>query len=327
VNTNGAGPGPSSHGNAISDKKVRRAFTRRTDKLWRRLRKDHSQVLRNCSASSIHDLRVTTRRLQTLVDVASISTPNRRAAKLRKRLRRLRHILGRRRDLDVSLDKLKQRAGKTASARRRRILRALIRMMTPEVKQVTQEMHRATKKTDIKKLGRLTYKTIGRGHIKDLSVGVVDAAIQQAERKWVESIDTAKARKDPADFHDVRIKTKTLRYMIELRSHLVENSDSEAATEWLKVVQDDLGDWHDEMEVSRRVTALLSKDLEYQANDAATALIQSLRDRAKAYTQFSTELVMSLRDTWTKLKNAAPPFAEAARQPRLGNNLRSAGRA
>ena len=115
--------------------------------------------------------------------------------------------------------------------------------------------------------------------------------MRQAEQRWLAAINTAKLRKDAAAYHDVRIKTKTLRYMIESVSRFVELPGAEETTEWLKIIQDELGEWHDEIELTRRVTALLSKDADYQADDAVAALIKSLRDRAQANTHFVSEVV------------------------------------
>ena len=149
--------------------------------------------------------------------------------KLRKRLKWLRHTLGRRRDVDMILGKLKERAANTASARRRRILRAVIRQMTPEAKQITRKMYRATTKAGLKKLRRMTDKALGGRGFNAPSLEVLDAAIWQAEQRWLAAINTAKLRKDAAGYHDVRIKTKTLRYMIETVSRFVELPGAEAA--------------------------------------------------------------------------------------------------
>ena len=144
TSVNGTRPKLSLRTMDVSDKKLRRAFTRRVHKVSRRLREEYKRVLRSGSAGAIHDLRVATRRLQTLVDLAALSKPSKCAAKLRKRLKSLRHTLGKRRDVDMILGKLRERAANTVSARRRRILRAVIRQMTPEAKQITRKMYRAT---------------------------------------------------------------------------------------------------------------------------------------------------------------------------------------
>jgi CHAD domain-containing protein len=314
TSVNGTRPKLSLRTMDVSDKKLRRAFTRRVHKVSRRLREQYGRVLSSGSASAIHDLRVATRRLQTLVDLAALSKPSKPAARLRKRLKSLRHTLGRRRDVDMILGKLRERAANTASARRRRILRAVIWQMTPEAKQITRKMYRAATKAGLKKLRRMTNKALGGRGFKAPSLEVLDTAIRQAEQRWLAAINTAKLRKDAAGYHDVRIKTKTLRYMIETVSRLVELPGAESTIEWLKAIQDELGEWHDEIELTRRVTALLSEDADYQANDAATALIKSLRDRAQANTHFVSELVMSLRDSWVRRKAAASPSMDSARQ-------------
>ena len=160
----------------------------------------------------------------------------------------------------------------------------------------------------------MTKNVIGGQRLKALSVEVLNTAMRKAEQRWLAAINTAKLRKDAAAYHDVRIKTKTLRYMIESVSRFVELPGAEETTEWLKIIQDELGEWHDEIELTRRVTALLSEDADYQADDAVAALIKSLRDRAQANTHFVSEVVMSLRDSWLRRKAAASSSENAARQ-------------
>ena len=138
--------------------------------------------------------------------------------------------------------------------------------------------------------------------------------MRQAEQKWFGAINTAKQRKDPAAYHDVRIKTKTLCYTIESVSRFAEIPEAEATTEWLKTIQDELGEWHDEIELTRRVTLLLAENVDFQANDTASALIKSLRDRAQSNTEYVSRVVTSLRDAWVKRKAAAVSSLDAARQ-------------
>jgi CHAD domain-containing protein len=315
MSVNGTRPRLSPHPTDVSDGNLQRAFARRARKVSRRLREEYRQVLRTRSATAIHDLRVATRRMQTLVDLAALSNPSKRAAKIRKRLKLLRHTLGSRRDLDIILGKLRERAANTASTRRRRTLHWVIQQMTPEARQITRRMRRATKKTGITKLRRLIKKTVGdRRSLETLSAEALNAAMRQAEQKWLGAINTAKLRKDPAAYHDVRIKTKTLRYTIESVSRFVEVQRAEAMAEWLKTIQDELGEWHDEIELTRRVTSLLAENVDFQANDTATALIKSLRDRAQSNTEYVSRVVKSLRGEWGRRKAASVASMDAARQ-------------
>jgi CHAD domain-containing protein len=301
-------PNCAAHRNVVSQPELQRAFTRRAHKLWRRLHEDHRRVLQSCSENAIHDLRVATRRLQSMVELAAFSRPNKPGAKLRKRLKRLRHTLGRRRDVDVILGKLKERVSNTASAQRRRVLRSVIQQISSEARQITKEMYRETEKTGIKNIKHLAYNAADGEHLKDLSVGGADRAIRQAEQKWFAAIVRAKARRDPTIYHDVRIKAKSLRYTIESVSHITDVPGADATTEWLKTVQDELGEWHDEVELTRRVTEVLSR-ADYPADHAAVGLIRSLTDRAEASTGFASKLIMSLRDSWIRRKNVVLPFS------------------
>lgn len=129
------------------------------------------------------------------------------------------------------LAKLRERARNTASARRRRVLRSVIRQLTPEAKRISKKMYRATRKTGIKKLRWLIDKALCGRRLNSLSVGVLNSPMRQAEQKWLATINTAKLRKDTAAYHDVRIKTKTLRYMIESVSRFVEVPGAEATAD------------------------------------------------------------------------------------------------
>ena len=86
TSVNGARPKLSLRAMDVSDSNLRRAFWRQVRKVSRRLREEYRRVLRSGSATAIHDLRVATRRLQTLVDLASLEAQQarRKAAKTTK---------------------------------------------------------------------------------------------------------------------------------------------------------------------------------------------------------------------------------------------------
>ena len=50
--------------------------------------------------------------------------------------------------------------------------------------------------------------------------------------------------------------------MMESVSRFVAVPGAEATAEWLKTIQDELGEWHDEIELTRRVTQFFP---DYQA--------------------------------------------------------------
>src|SRR5205807_8262189 len=101
ASANGGKPNAPSRAENINRKTLQRAFARRVHKRWRQLRDAGKDLRQSYSPNAIHDLRVATRRLQALLDFAVRTAPSKPCAKLRKRLKRLRHALGNRRNIDV----------------------------------------------------------------------------------------------------------------------------------------------------------------------------------------------------------------------------------
>jgi CHAD domain-containing protein len=150
-----------------SDKDLQTVFWRRAKKLWRRLSESRKRVLREADADSIHDLRVATRRIQTRIDVSSLPQRSKSSVKLRKRIKRLRHAAGGRRDVDVMLDKLRAETRGSATARRRRVLRSLTRSLAPGSKRQSQQVRRKIKKIGGGKLRRLCHRSLLSRHSKE----------------------------------------------------------------------------------------------------------------------------------------------------------------
>ncbi len=283
-----------------SDKDLQAGLRRRAKKLWRRLAQARAQVLEDAGTDAIHDLRVATRRLQTLIDVSARRGPSASGAKLRKREKRLRHALGARRDLDVMREKLRGRIRDSASAHRRQLLRWTMRQLAPEARVQSDRMRREIKKIGSRKLHRLVRRALMSANVKRLSLGNLAEAIEQAERKWITTLTDAAAREDSAGYHDVRIKAKTLRYTVELAARFIEIPNADVIVEWLKGIQDELGDWHDEVEECRRVTEILSRAADTQSDPAATALIQMLRGRTDAHTRYVRDRLRTLQAAISK---------------------------
>lgn len=77
----------------LRDMELEKGFKRRACKLYRRLCKQRRQVLRRPEADTIHDLRITTRRFQALIDPSTVSNPTKKAVRVRKRVKQIRHAL------------------------------------------------------------------------------------------------------------------------------------------------------------------------------------------------------------------------------------------
>jgi CHAD domain-containing protein len=75
--------------------------------------------------------------------------------------------------------------------------------------------------------------------------------------QWRQALSCACNGWEPANIHAFRIRTKQLRYRIELARDLGE-SDAHAALAFLKSLQDELGCWHDHAELFRLTAEALA---------------------------------------------------------------------
>jgi CHAD domain-containing protein len=272
---------------------LNRRFTRLERKYLERIRKGPRQIVRNASPEAIHDLRVATRRLQSLLDVAVLRRENKSAAKLRKRLKRLRRVVGEKRDIDVIIGRIRRRIRDTSSKRRRSLWLAVHRFMTSEGERAAKQVRREMKRTRVDRL-----ETKIKGVIRDQlhkapPWSVLGQGLNETKHKWDFAIGVAE-RSGPQAYHPVRIKTKSLRYFLELVSQLFKADGFAEIIEWLKGMQDELGEWHDDVEFCRWITMILSKDATVQADHTATALIEALRGRTEADTEYTGKLIRSM---------------------------------
>src|SRR4029077_4864841 len=96
--------------------------------------------------------------------------------------------------------------------------------------------------------------------------------------EWRRALSRACESFDPLEVHAFRIRTKQLRYRIELARDLGER-DAGPALDFLKSVQDVLGSWHDHVELLR-LTAEALADSEFLLKHARlVALLLRKSDR------------------------------------------------
>jgi CHAD domain-containing protein len=96
-----------------------------------------------------------------------------------------------------------------------------------------------------------------------------------------EGLSRASGSLEAADLHAFRIQTKRLRYRTELAADLGDG-EAEAALASLKILQDELGRWHDQTELAKLAAEALS-DPEFliqHPRSAATILRKMDRDHA-----------------------------------------------
>jgi CHAD domain-containing protein len=125
-----------------------------------------------------------------------------------------------------------------------------------------REMRRARRKLANPNLFTLAHRT--QKFLDELPEGereeagkVLASSVADGHTRWRQDLSRACNGWDPASIHAFRIRTKQLRYRIELARDLGE-SDAHAALAFLKSLQDELGCWHDHAELFRLTTEALA---------------------------------------------------------------------
>jgi CHAD domain-containing protein len=227
-----------------------------------RLRKFMSllpKVLAEDSVEAVHDLRVWSRRLQQVVSTLSTDPLTSETPTIVRALRRARRALGGWRDCDVLIDLLERKARRVRNPEEKKAY-AMIRDLA--LSKRDRGIRRARRKLANRKLFTLGHRAEkfleelagGEGHD---AAAVMASSAAQGYAEWRRALSRACESFDPLEVHAFRIRTKQLRYRIELVRDLGE-SDAEPALNFLKSLQDVLGAWHDQIELLRLTAEALA---------------------------------------------------------------------
>jgi hypothetical protein len=97
------------------------------------------------------------------------------------------------------------------------------------------------------------------------------ATVAQAYDRWREACTTAGKSRRPEDLHAFRIRSKRLRYRIELARELGAD-DTGPLLEWFKKLQDGLGRWRDRVELGRLIARAVA-DPERLLNESRVSIL------------------------------------------------------
>ena len=227
------------------------------------LQKYHAAALDSDEVEAIHKLRVTTRKLQASLDLLQIGEDKARVGKLKKRLRNLRRKLSEVRNYDVFLILLEQEAANRKSLQYP--FEALQRELKDRRKDRSAKIRKPIKSIQVddfaKSLGlnlnhqdKDSKKADNDGQNLNLSLAHIaseQAILQHTAERIDQRLDEflllakqALPTTHPEELHQLRIAAKRLRYLLELASEMGYDG-SVAALNWLRSLQDRIGDWHD----------------------------------------------------------------------------------
>lgn len=196
-----------------------------------------SKLPEGVTEKSVHRLRTTIRRLQTLV---SFTRPDlgKKQQRALEELQALRKRAGKVRDLDIQAVLLGSIGNRSASADRRALLDALKKKRARQAERLSTALKKLETSKFLKRLEKITEKAVNDA--PDGAGEPLEAA--QNELSALAEEYSSRQMLKPARLHELRIKLKMLRYRAELAA---ENAEQKEFIDRVKSVQDVVGEWHD----------------------------------------------------------------------------------
>lgn len=301
-----------------------------------------TKVLKGDDPEAIHDIRVTSRRLQQVLDLLFPSPRPPRIRKLRRTLRRSRTILSDVRNCDVLLDRVEQALARKGTSRReawsafRDYLRLRRERSYRKGSRKLSELNLAAFYIRLKNAlksplplhsGSPSDHADSQGRKKEDEL--LRLRVNEALRDSWASLETcvaqAKEVSDAAGLHGVRIAAKKVRYLIEV-IHEVGVPGSDQALSSLRHLQQHLGDWHD-LEVLEEMmlemvarSGILQDRLELAIN--VERLVLRNRRGKKAYEKKFFEIISDSPE-WRRLADWVDDFLSAGNLPKNGKETHS----
>jgi len=205
--------------------------------LTKDLSKAASKLKDEASPKSVHRLRTSVRRIESLVGHFHPRLGKKQEKTLRE-LTALRKRAGKVRDLDVQADLLSAIANGSSASDRMALKQTLATRRARRAERLISAIKKLDLTKDCERLRRLakTSETTARA-------GVVDPLEQaQAELTGLAETFTTSEYLKPKRLHEVRLRIKKIRYLAETGAG---SSEQQRFLQQLKSVQDATGDWHD----------------------------------------------------------------------------------
>lgn len=267
-----------------------------------------SKVLDDAKPKSVHRLRTTIRRIESLISYANPQI-NKKEERTLEKMRDLRKQAGKVRDLDVQTDLLAA-LGNGATAKDKK---TLANLMEKKRGQQAHRLESAIKKLhDAKFFGRLDRIAEQAGVPQDSKRRPL-APLEEAKAQLLEMSDDFGSGQalgqtiKPSRLHETRVALKRMRYLAELAEESAEQKDF---IRELRSTQNSIGDWHDWQELTERA--------EKRFSDRASCAL--LREARTVLSARHSDAISSLN----KLFSLAQ--APAKKTPHSTQALRSAAR-
>jgi CHAD domain-containing protein len=257
-------------------------------------------VLNSERAEAVHDLRVWSRRLQQVLVTMFSTEQENRAAPLIRALRRARRGLSGWRDCDVLTALLDRRLRRLRNHDEELAWRVVGDYLAGKREKEIRRARRRLANRTLFTLGQRTEHLLKERELDTEPYAdfmtTVSEFIKAAHVDWRTALAHATESDSQADAHNFRIKTKQLRYRIELARDLG-NKELSTPLNWLKWLQDSLGQWHDRAELARiAIEAIAQAEFLLTAPRAASLLLRRLARERLSDAAMVRSLLVAVKD-------------------------------
>ncbi len=222
----------------------------------------------------VHDVRVSTRRMQQCLATLLPKPRSNKVRRLRRTVRRVRGLLGEWRNCDVGLELITKERRRTRSPVKREAWEAVRGFLTQRRGRQVVGARRKLLKLDlagfVANLCELLDQPAGQEDTEALGARL-RASIESAQVQLDSTLSQARDSRDPIHIHALRISTKRLRYRMELAHHLGDDR-ARPVIDWLKGLQEALGKWHDR-QVFRQIVAEALARPDFLLHEPCTARV------------------------------------------------------
>ena len=275
-----------------SGRKFETKFVRYASKRVRQLKSTFKEIVQRRDSEAVHDFRKATRELQTIVDVCGIRRASRKVTRILRRLRRSRHALSEWRDTDVLLAELKKARRGARTKEERRCWVEIDQRIVKRRRRALKKFFRKYKSLKVKAIASQAKALVKERVQSEPMMDNLRRLLERGWNKWTGAIDDFVGNAAAPELHEVRIKTKTLKYAIELSQKFYPDRHLESASEWLKDIQDRVGAWHDELMLGRVALETFS---ESPRDPSAIKVIRDTKEKEIALAESSRNYILSIR--------------------------------
>jgi len=227
--------------------------------------------------------------------------------KLRRKLRRIRRLLGGWRNCDVLLKLLTRESADDKNPVTQDAWKLVHNYVAERRSREIRRSRKKIEKYDHSALGEAIEKIVespsGQDHPELLTR--VHAAQYAMRQKWLAALTQAEQSLAPTDVHRLRIATKRFRYRTEL-AHKAGDEQS-SVLDALKDLQDLLGSWNDRQALQQVIAEALSNpELLLREPLAGCVLLQKLEESQRSHSKTAREIIGFARAHQNLPKDESP---------------------